>query len=77
MWPSGAAQVFPPGRGAGIDTSRGRPAEKAFRGGKVGQDGLHGAFQADENRGPFLRGHADDMPCVGSDRIGIAASRIG
>jgi len=43
----------------------------------VGEDGLYRTFQAYENLRAFLWSHADDMPCIGIDRLSVAASRIG
>jgi len=76
VWPGGAAKVFPPGSGPGIEKSRCLPTATAFLRWNVGEDGLYGTFQAYENLRAFLWSHADDMPCIGIDRLSIAASRI-
>ena len=77
MWPGGAAKVLPPGGRPGIKKSRCLPTATPFLRRNAGEDGLHGAFQAYENLRPFLWSHANNMPCIGIDRLLIAAVSIG
>lgn len=77
VWPGGAAKVFPPRSGPGIEKSRRLLTATTLLRWNMGKDSLHGAFQAHENLRPLLWSHADDMPCIGIDRLSVAASRIG
>lgn len=77
MWPGGVAKVFPPGSRPGVDQARCLPTATAFLRWQVGEEGLHGSFQAYENCCPLFRSHINHMPRIESDRIVFAAARIG
>ena len=49
----------------------------AFLRWQVGEEGLHGSFQAYENCRPLFGSHVNHMPRIESDRLVFAAARIG